>query len=105
MEGNYILCFLNWEIVFVLGDSLHASIESTGLCVLLTEQLAWESPPVNRLLIEEGIITITEWLRLEKTSGCHLVLPSAQAGPHIVILILSRQNNNRLLECSDVCLQ
>lgn len=79
MEGNDILCFLNREIVFVLGNSLHASIESTGLCVLLTEQLAWESPPVNRLLIGEGIIT--ECLRLERISGCHLVQPSAQAGP------------------------
>lgn len=47
-EGYDILCLLNQEIVFVLGHSfLHASIESSGVCVLVTEQLAWESPPLT----------------------------------------------------------
>lgn len=41
MEGNDILCFLNQEIFFVLGDSLpHASIEGSGFCALATEELA-----------------------------------------------------------------
>lgn len=77
MEGNDILCFLSQEVVFVLGDSfLHASVESSGFCMLVTEQLAWKSPPLNRLLLREKRI----------------------------ILILSRQDDNRLLEWRYRCL-
>lgn len=60
MEGNDIPCFLNQEIVFVLGDSfLHASVESSGVCVLVTEKLACESPPLNRLLLKEKRVILT----------------------------------------------
>ena len=76
VERNYILCFLNQEIIFVLGDSfLHASIGSSGFCMLVTEQLAWESPSVNRLLLKEKSY-----------------------------LILSRQDGNCLLELRYTCL-
>ena len=77
MEGNDILCFLNQEIVFVLGDSLlHASVESSGFSALATEELAWESPPLNRVLVKEKRI----------------------------ILILSREDDNCLLEWRYTCL-
>lgn len=38
MEGNYILFFLDQEIVFILGDPfLHALMESDEVCLLETE--------------------------------------------------------------------
>lgn len=48
------------KLFFVLGGSfLHASVGSFGVYMLVIEQLAWESPPCNRLLLREKRITLT----------------------------------------------